>query len=123
MLSVNNLIFDSTAAADGAWRKIDNWIALSIHIIGLEGDVWVEVSNNPACDINTTTSAATAGVPLIGNLVTLSPPTDDELSVAYSGDGLQAMISPSCLVWQYIRVRKTGGGIVETKAYLFGQVG
>ena len=52
-----------------------------------------------------------------------SPPTDDELSVAYSGDGLQAMISPSCLVWQYIRVRKTGGGIVETKAYLFGQVG
>ena len=37
-------------------------------------------------------------------------------------NGTQVMWSPSCLSWNFIRVVKTGGGAVETVAYLFGQI-
>jgi hypothetical protein len=126
------LIFDSTAAADGIWYKIDNVSALSIHILNLEAscDTWIEVSNNPLCDYLLYGAASTAvvGVAMTGNLGTggsPSPPSSmDEQDISYSLDGTQCMWSPSCLVWKYVRVRKssTGTPIDETKAYLFGQV-
>jgi hypothetical protein len=47
MQIVQNTIFDSTVAATGAWRNISNFVALSVQLTGLEGDVYVEVSNDP----------------------------------------------------------------------------
>lgn len=48
MLAINNKIFDSKVAANGPWRNISNLGAYSLHFRGLEGTVWVEVSNDPA---------------------------------------------------------------------------
>ncbi len=134
MLSVNNAILQTTAAANGAWRKIDDWTSLSVHVIGLEAgsDVWIEVSNNPLCDpvLSAATSPTTAGVPITGNLAAntvYSPPvtgdSGDEQDISFSADGTQAMWSPSCLIWNFIRACKSGGGSVQTTAYLFGQIG
>ena len=47
MQTANNLIFSSQASANGVWRKIDNWVAFSIHVTGVEAKVWIEVSNDP----------------------------------------------------------------------------
>jgi hypothetical protein len=56
-----------------------------------------------------------------------SPPTAgdtvNEEDVAWSTDGKQCMWSPSCLVWNYLRVRKTAtGASTTTTAYAFGQI-
>jgi hypothetical protein len=251
MLVANNLIFDSTNAADGAWRDVSNWVAYSIHITGLEGNVWIEVSNDPAVKSNGA-STLTAPTPVLsqytpsadshltgvatnttyyvkltyvtkngetqagteasllvtaGNLLIVNPPVKDAGGLATSwnvyvstasnketlqnltsgavilplqfgqpfnminllnagplvpgantagsiGVGInisgnlaagsytppapnfeetqividqtskQAMVNPSCLVWNYIRVRKdTTTQTLETKAFLFGQQG
>ena len=147
MQTANNVIFDSSAALAGAWRDINNFSALSIHIIGLEAssDTWIEVSNNPnvllnqpslvipgyntPTDIVPVTSSSVYGVPITGNLAghaTYSPPvlgdSGDEQDISFSSDGTQCMWSPSCLIWNFIRVVKTGGGSTETIAYLFGQI-
>jgi hypothetical protein len=132
MLGPNLTIFDSTAALDGRWYKIANYSALSVHLMGLEAScaIWIEVSNNPENDPNYGSSPpiTTAGVPVAwittGGIT--SPPTNitDEADLAYSLDGTQAMWSPSCLVWNYIRVCKSSSGtpVDETVAQLFGQI-
>ena len=148
MQTANNLIFDSSAAVAGQWRDINNFTALSVHIIGLEvsSDTWIEVSNNPNVLLNqpglvfpgyntpdslvpVTSAPGISGVPITGNLAghaSYSPPVSgdsgDEQDISFSSDGTQCMWSPSCLIWNYIRVVKTGGGSSETKAYLFGQI-
>ena len=252
MLVANNTIFSSTAATTGAWRNISNWINLSLHITNLEGNVWVEVSNDPnvltdgatiaapaapvlsqftptsdihlagvaanttyyvkntyvtatntsgvngetvastessltvlagnilsvaspakdtggyAVGWNTyistttgtetaqnlednaivvplsfgrifplknlvnsqivppasnTTGSPTSGVNITGNLVGLgaTPATSTQVQIVVSGT--QAMINPSGVAWNFIRVNKTGGGSLLTTAYLFGQQG
>ena len=149
MQSANNTIFDSKAAASGAWRDINNFTALSIHLIGLEAgsDTWIEVSNNPnvlknqpglyvpgyfapSGEVPVTADPAVNGVPITGNLAaysSYSPPvpndSGDEQDISFSADGTQAMWSPSCLIWNFVRVVKTGGGSAETTAFLFGQIG
>jgi len=47
MQTVNRVIFDSTNAADGAWQDISLMTAFSLHVVNLEGQVWIEASNNP----------------------------------------------------------------------------
>jgi hypothetical protein len=47
MQIVNNLIFSSTNAADGAWQDVSNMVMFSIYVKGIEAKVWVEVSNDP----------------------------------------------------------------------------
>lgn len=147
MLSANDIILDTTTAANGAWRNINNFTALSVHVVGLESgsNCWIEVSNNPNVLLyqpqayvpgyNTpglapNTSSNILGVPITGNLannVTYSPPvagdSGDEQDISFSADGTQCMWSPSCLIWNFIRVCKSGGGSVTTQAFLFGQIG
>ena len=128
MLAPRIKAFDSKVAADGAWQKIANYSALSVHVEGLEGDVWVEVSNDPDADPTYVGGSPPVSPPegcdITGNLISGgTPPAQVEMmSIAYSRDGTQVMVSPSCLAWNYLRVRKTGGGSVETVAWLFGQV-
>lgn len=123
MLTANNKIFESQSAANGQWRDINNWTALSIHLKGLEGNVWVEVSNDPACLKDNTMK----GVPVTKNLAsnTNVNPDDatDQADTAFSADG-QAMWSPSCLVWAYVRICKDSTAQTKTTtAFLFGQQG
>jgi len=141
-----NKIFDSSVAAAGAWANISNLVGLSIHIVGLESgsNTYIEVSNNPYNLANppesyilgyttpfpTVTSPPISGVPITGDLTdhaTYSPPVSgdvsEEVDVAFSADGSQCMWSPSCLVWNWVRVVKTSGGSKETIAWLFGQNG
>jgi hypothetical protein len=117
---------DTKAAADGTWTWVGNWSAMSVHIVGLEGDVWVEVSNDPAADPARYASPPTIpeGCDITGNLTSGgSPPAIvEEVSIAYSRDGTQVMVSPSALVWKWLRVCKSGGGATDTVAYLMGQV-
>jgi hypothetical protein len=47
MLIKNNVIFSSTAAADGSWIDISNLVSLSLQVTNLEGTVWIELSNDP----------------------------------------------------------------------------
>lgn len=131
MLTANNLIFDSTdAAANGGWRNVNNWTAFSIHVKGLEGNVWVEVCNDPAC----LTTPSMSGVPITGNLADKTASTGyqsnpnpadttDQADTVFTTDGTQAMWSPACLVWNFVRVCKTGGSGARTQAFLFGQQG
>lgn len=113
MLPVNNLIFDSTSAADGAWRNVSNFVSISIQISGAEGHVWVEATNNP--------DLTQAGVNVSGNLPS-SPSGTDEIAIIVSGTNV--LWSPSCLVWNWVRVRKDATAeTLETKAFLFGQNG
>lgn len=133
-------IFQSAPALMGQWFNIENFSALSVHLINLEAasDTWIEVSNNPLCDPLYNPSVLSPpsgswtidGVPITGNLAghaSYSPPvtgdSGDEQDISFSSDGSQAMWSPSCLIWSYIRVNKTGGASAdETTAFLFGQV-
>jgi hypothetical protein len=248
MLISNNIIFDSVAAQGGQWRNISNFIALSIHVIGLEGTVKIEASNDPAVMENgpnilapsaptlssvlttppasnaatyhakvtyvtanggeTTASGASSaqvvagantlfvdspaqdvggeavgynvyiqkgaslyqlqntqyntfgagnvvhngpipigqpfmlyvynnsniippvantsgsinsGIAITGDLTNTDPSLTDEIAIFYTGS--DAMINPSCLAWNFIRVVKTGGGAVKTQAFLLGQNG
>ncbi len=255
MQTANNLIFNSTVAANGVWRNINNWVNLSLQINGLEGNVWVEVSNDPNvlidgatiaapaapvlsqytptvdehlagvavnttyyvkntyvtapalpstltvsgetvgstessllvtagnllvvhspapdtggyasgwnCYISTTsgtevrqnlidnaypqalsfgrlftpsaiinsgiavpssntTATPNSGVNITGNLVGLGSTPAYSTQVQIVVSGTQAMINPSGVVWNFIRVNKSGGGSVLTAAYLFGQLG
>jgi hypothetical protein len=59
MLTSNNPLFSSQAAANGVWRNISNFFSTSIHVTGLEGNVWIEVSNDP----NVLTNGATISAP------------------------------------------------------------
>lgn len=43
----NILIFDSTNAADGAWIDVSNLVGLSVQVNNIEGNVWLEFSNDP----------------------------------------------------------------------------
>jgi hypothetical protein len=118
---------DTTDAANGTWNWIGNWSALSVHIVGLEGDVWVEVSNDPAANpVNYGSPPAIPdGCDITGNLAGSSPPhpsEEENINISLSRDGTQAMVSPSALVWEWLRVCKSGGGSVETVAHLMGQV-
>jgi hypothetical protein len=134
MLAPNNTIFNSKAAQYGAWFKIFNYSALSVHIVGLESgsDTWIEVSNNPDDDPRFYPNSPPIdypGVPITGNLAayaSYSPPISEDVvhdeNIAWSTDGKQVMWSPACLVWNYLRVVKVGGGSVTTTAYLFGQI-
>lgn len=123
MLTANNQILSTTLAANGAWRDVNNWTAFSIHVKGLEGNVWVEVCNDPACMSDNTI----VGVPVTGNLaIKTTNPADstDQADTAFTADGTQAMWSPSCLVWNYVRVCKDATAqTVLTSAYIFGQQG
>jgi len=112
------------AAANGAWTWIGNWSAFSVHITGLEGDVWVEVSNDPAANPNSYGSPPTVpdGVSVSGILSGTPPTNDKAINISYSTDGSQAMVSPSALVWEWLRVCKSGGGSTLTVAHLMGQV-
>lgn len=131
MLVTNNEIFNSAAAADGAWRNISNFVAYSVQIKGIEAGstVWIEVCNDPAC----VTDPSIVGMNATGNLA-VKPPTGGDISgtadesellqnLTSDGGNGQAMWCQSCLVYNYVRVRKTGGGAVTTTAYLFGQQG
>jgi len=115
------------ADANGAWTWIGNWSALALHVAGLEGDVWVEVSNDPAANPNYYGSPPTIpdGCDITGNLNGGSPPypaEEENINIALSRDGTQAMVSPSALVWEWLRVCKSGGGSTLTVAHLMGQV-
>lgn len=244
MQIVNNTIFDSTVAASGQWRNISNFVALSIHLINLEGNVTIEVSNDPNVLIDGSTIAApaaptissvkttppasnaatylakvtyvtagggettasvasssqvvanpdtlqvnspaadaggfavaynvylstdagvsyhkqrinfegetgpiplgkpfllyafdskgittpagnTSGTPAAGiaitpNLFSATVTLTDEIAIFRGAGNATAMVNPSCLAWNYIRVVKTGGGALETQAFLFGQNG
>jgi hypothetical protein len=138
MIVPNLEIFDSKGVTGGTlygtWYKVSNFSALSIHFMGLEAasTTWVEVSNNPENDPNyappPSPPDANPGVPIVYITTgSMSPPTEDVNAmqdVAYSQDGTQAMWSPACLVWNYIRVCKavTGTPADVTTANLFGQV-
>jgi hypothetical protein len=117
MQIVNNKIFDSTDNAFGEWRNISNFIALSIHVIGLEHSVYIEASNS-----NTDPGVGGAGVKITGDLGNSDVSLSDEIAIFYDGSG--AMVNPSCLAWNWIRVTKPGGSAsVQTQAFLFGQNG
>ena len=113
MQVVNNLILDTVGALDGDWRNISNFIALSIHVVGLDADTYIEASNDPA---------SASGVRITGNIGLGDPSLTDEIAIFY-GPVNTVMVNPSCLAWNYIRVTKGAGGAVETKAWLFGQNG
>ena len=125
---INNKIFDSTVAADGAWRNISNFTTMSVHLTNVEGKVWIEVSNEQ--DPNNLDRAegpiappAHAGLNASGNLPS-SPIVADEIEIVQDLTTKQAVWAPSCLVWNWIRVRKDATAqTLETKAFLFGQNG
>lgn len=117
---VNNLIFDSTVAADGEWRNVSNFIALSVYLTGTESNVWIEGSNDPS--IVGDTPSGNAGINISGDLSSPSPLS--EIAVFVDVVAQTALWSPSCLVWNWIRVRKDASFEgTETKAFLFGQNG
>jgi hypothetical protein len=71
-------IFDSTIAADGAWIDVSNLVALSIQVNNIEGNTWIEVSNDPNVNYDgaaigppgsAPTISAVSTTPYYGNLV------------------------------------------------------
>jgi hypothetical protein len=67
MQTINNTIFSSTAPADGAWRNISNFVAMSVQISTTSagapsafdaGNVWIELSNDPNVLLDGATIAA-----------------------------------------------------------------
>ena len=76
MLTANNILLNSQNAASGVWRNISNWMALSVHITGVESKVWIEVSNDP----NVLTSGSTIAAPAAPVLSQYAPTTDSQIS-------------------------------------------
>ena len=72
MLTVNNTLFSSQSALNGAWRNINNFIGFSIHLTGIEGNVWIEAANDP----NITTDGANISAPPAPILSQYTPTTD-----------------------------------------------
>jgi len=65
MQTVTNLLLDSTLAKAGGWRDINNFVGFSVHGINLEGNVWVELSNDPAIKINGSASILSPAAPTL----------------------------------------------------------
>ena len=76
MLTANNLLFSSQAALNGPWRNIQNWINFSLQVTGLEGNVWVEVSNDPSV----MTDGANISAPAAPVLSQYTPTADSHLA-------------------------------------------
>jgi hypothetical protein len=85
-------------------------------------------------NLRTTTAVVpasnTSGSPNAGinvtppDVITASGTTLDETALIYDGTTHQAIWTPSCLVYNYVRVCKdTTTQVLTTKAYLFGQQG
>lgn len=72
----------------------------------------------PAVD---NSGSAASGVNITGNLTAGGSTAGGEIGI-FTGASA-AMVNPSCLVWKWLRVMKTGGGAFETIAYLMGQNG
>jgi hypothetical protein len=82
------------------------------------------VSSQIAVPSSNTTGTPNSGVNITGNLVgaTASGITAlglNQIQIVVSGSS--AMINPSGIIWNYIRVNKSGGGASLTQAFLFGQ--
>ena len=72
MITANNTIFSSQAALNGAWRNINNFIGLSLHLTGIEGNVWIEAANDP----NITTDGTNISAPPTPILSQFTPTAD-----------------------------------------------
>lgn len=72
MLIANNTIFSSQAALNGQWRNISNWVAFSLQINGLEGNVWFEVSNDPNVLTDGANISAPSSAPTLSQYTPLS---------------------------------------------------
>jgi hypothetical protein len=68
MLVSNNTIFSSTLAADGAWRNISNFLQFSVQVTGVEGTVWIEVSNDPNVMTDGASSLAAPSAPTLSQV-------------------------------------------------------
>ena len=71
MQIVDRIIFDSTAAADGAWQDISLMPSWSLQIVGIDQTVWVEASNDP----NVNTDGATIAAPAAPGVLAVSATT------------------------------------------------
>lgn len=72
MQTAKNTILSSQNAAKGVWRDINNWFNFSLHLTGVEGNVWVEVSNDPSV----MTDGANIAVPGTPVLTQYTPTAD-----------------------------------------------
>jgi len=82
----------------------------------------------PVIPTSNTAGSVAVGVNITSNLAAspyVYPTGAEEMQVITDPTTTkQAMINPSCLVWNFIRVRKdTTTQTLETKAFLFGQQG
>src|SRR5208337_2442504 len=66
MQTVNNLLLDSTVAADGKWRNISNFVSFSVHGVNLENVVWIEISNDPNVMIDNSSNINAPSAPSLG---------------------------------------------------------
>jgi hypothetical protein len=73
MQTVNNLLFDSTAALNGKWRNIGNFVGASVHGVNLEGNVWIELSNDPNVMVDGTSNLSAPSAPTLSQF-TFNPP-------------------------------------------------
>lgn len=65
-MQVQNIqIFSSTTAADGAWIDVSNLVSMSVHLVGVEAAVWIEVSNDPNVTIDGANISAPASGPTL----------------------------------------------------------
>lgn len=65
-----------------------------------------------------------AGLRITGDLGAGAASITDEIGVFYNNDSSQAMVNPSCLAWNWIRVvRPSAGSNNRVQAFLFGQNG
>ena len=75
MLVAQNTIFSSQAALNGTWRNISNFFNFSIQLTGLEGNVWLEASNDPSV----MTDGSTISAPSAPVLSQYTPTSDSHL--------------------------------------------
>ena len=65
-MQIKNIqIFSSQTAADGAWVDVSNLVNLSLQVNGIEGNVWIEVSDDPNAPINGTGIGAPGSAPTL----------------------------------------------------------
>ena len=61
----NIVIFNSTNALNGSWIDVSNLVSLSVQVNNVEGNVWVEASNDPYVQFDGTNALSAPTAPVL----------------------------------------------------------
>jgi len=91
-MQIKNIqIFSSTNAADGSWIDVSNLVQLSVMLTGVEGNVWIEVSDDPNAPIDGAGIGAPGSAPVLSQFASV-PQANSGVNISPTPPGDVSML-------------------------------